>query len=93
MKERIDTLCSYCCGHAEIEPHESYLPLCRDCKSRLFGQPRDNSEEGLRKEMSLLRQMKKYSLLMTAFLLYDNRKLQRLLPPGYVLIKFCKDLI
>lgn len=91
MKERIDTLCSYCCGHAEIDPRESYLPLCRDCKSRLFGQPRDNSAEGLRKEMSLLREMKKYSLLMTAFLLYDNRKLQRLLPPGKELNKLVKE--
>lgn len=91
MKERIDTLCSYCCGHAEIEPHESYLPLCKDCKERLFGAPRDNSADGLRNEMALLQQMKKYSLLMTAFLLYDNWKLQQLLPPGSERKKLAKE--
>ena len=91
MKERIDTLCSYCCGRAAIEPHESYLPLCKDCKDRLFGAPRDSSADGLRKEIALLRKMKKYSLLMTAFLLYDNWQLQRLLSPGDELKKLVKE--
>lgn len=91
MRERIDTLCSYCCGHATIEPHESYLPLCKDCKDRLFGAPRDSSADGLRKEIALLRKMKKYSLLITAFLLYDNWQLQRLLSPGDELKKLVKE--
>ena len=91
MNERIDTLCSCCRGHAEIEPHESYLPLCADCKSRLFGAPRDGSPDGLRREMALLRKFKKHSLLITAFLLYDNRQLQRLLSPGDELKKLVKE--
>ena len=91
MKDRIDTLCSFCRGHAEIEPHESYLPLCQECKTRLFGAPRDGSPEGLRKEMARLRKMSKYSLLLSAFLLYDNWQLQRLLPPGDELNKLAEE--
>ena len=84
MERRIDTLCSFCRGHAEIGPHESYLPLCRDCRERLFGAPRDGSPDGLRKELTRLRKASKFSLLLTAFLLYDNRQLQRQLPQARI---------
>lgn len=91
MQEYMDTLCSYCCGHARIEPYESYLPLCSDCKARLFGTTRDSSPEGLREEMALLRKMSKRSLLLAAFLLYDNRQLQKQLSPGAELSKLTKE--
>lgn len=91
MERRIDTLCSFCRGHAEIGPHESYLPLCRDCRERLFGAPRDGSPDGLRKELTRLRKASKFSLLLTAFLLYDNRQLQRQLPPGEELDKLVEE--
>lgn len=78
METTTHTLCSLCHSPQPVVPYESYLPLCDECKARLFRGRRENTRSYLEQELSVLRSLSSQSTLLAAFQLYDSRLLQQI---------------